>query len=152
MTRDAARIKPVVMICLIALLSTHGLAEEAGKKVYPIDLPTVLQLAGAQNLDIQIARERLKEARANHEGPREQFFPWLALGATYRRHDNQIQDIEGKILDVHKQSYSVGATLTAQVDIGDVIYKTLAAHQLVRAAAGDRGPAAGQPARCCSGL
>jgi outer membrane protein TolC len=123
-----------MVVVLAVWLSGRGFAEEAGKKTFPVDLPTVLRLAGAQNLDIQIARERLTEARANQESTREQFFPWLALGATYRRHDNQIQDIEGKILDVHKQSYSVGATLTAQVDIGDAIYKTLAAHQLVRAA------------------
>src|SRR5580765_4174444 len=36
-------------------------------KVYLIDLPTVLRLANAQNLDIQMARERLEEAKANHE-------------------------------------------------------------------------------------
>ena len=34
-------------------------------KIYAIDLPTVLRLADAQNLDIQIARERLNEAQAN---------------------------------------------------------------------------------------
>ncbi|MEO8426907.1 MAG: hypothetical protein ABI651_07335 [Verrucomicrobiota bacterium] len=38
--------------------------------VYQIDLPTALQLAGAQNLDIQIAREKLAEARANEESVR----------------------------------------------------------------------------------
>jgi outer membrane protein TolC len=133
MTRNAW-VKPAVVVFLTGLLSAHGLAEEVGKKVYPIDLPTTLQLAGAQNLDVQIARERLEEARANHESAREQFFPWLAPGATYRRHDNQIQNVEGEIIDVHKQSYTAGATLTAQMDIGDAIYKTLAAHQLVRAA------------------
>ncbi len=48
--------------------------------VYPIDLPTALRLANAQNLDIQIARERLKEAKANHESAVEQFFPWISPG------------------------------------------------------------------------
>jgi len=48
--------------------------------VYPIDLPAALRLANAQNLDIQIARERLKEAKANHESAVEQFFPWISPG------------------------------------------------------------------------
>jgi outer membrane protein TolC len=126
--------KAVLVVFLASLWTAQGLAQEAGKQVYPIDLPTVLQLAGAQNLDVQIAREKLEEAKANHESAREQFFPWLGLGATYRRHDNLIQNVEGRIIDVHKQSYTAGAALTAQVDLGDAIYKTLAAHQLVRAA------------------
>src|SRR4051812_36209971 len=40
---------------------------KTGSNVHVIDLPTALRLAGAQNLDIQIARERVAEARANDE-------------------------------------------------------------------------------------
>src|SRR5436305_6105107 len=102
--------------------------------VHPIDLPTALRLAGAQNLDIQIARQRLAEARANHESARWQFLPALTPGASYRRHDNLIQDVGGSIIDVHKEAYTVGPTLAAQVDLGDAIYKTLASRQIVKAA------------------
>src|SRR6059036_3386012 len=68
--------------------------------VYPIDLPTVLRLANAQNLDIQIARERLKEAKANHESAVEQFFPWISPGVAYRRHEGRIQAVNGPIASV----------------------------------------------------
>ena len=102
--------------------------------VYPIDLPTALRLAGAQNLDVQLARERLAEARANHQGALAQFFPWLAPGAVYRRHENRVQAVDGTIFDADKQSYSVGGSLTAQVELGDAIYKSLVAKQLVKAA------------------
>ena len=102
--------------------------------VYLIDLPTVLRLANAQNLDIQIARERLKEAKANHESAVELFFPWISPGAAYRRHENRIQDVVGNIIDADKQSYTVGGALTAQMDLGDAVYKSLAAKQLVNAA------------------
>jgi len=102
--------------------------------VYPIDLPTVLRLANAQNLDIQIARERLKEAKANHESAVEQFFPWISPGVAYRRHENRIQDVVGNIIDADKQAYAVGGALAAQMDLGDAIYKSLAAKQLVNAA------------------
>jgi len=101
---------------------------------YLIDLPSALELAGARSLDLQIAREKLAEARANDESATWQFFPWLGLGVGWRRHDNLIQNVEGKIIDVHKDSYSVGPTVSAQVDLGDAIYKKLAARQLVKAA------------------
>src|SRR5215208_17908 len=39
-----------------------------------IDLPTALKLAGAQSLDVRIARERLMEAKASHAGAMAQFF------------------------------------------------------------------------------
>jgi outer membrane protein TolC len=106
----------------------------AAAAVYSIDLPTVLRLAGAQNLDVQIARERLTEARANHESAVAQFFPWLSPGATYRRHENRIQAVDGSIFDADKQSYTIGGALTAQMELGDAIYKSLAAKQLVKAA------------------
>jgi len=102
--------------------------------VYLIDLPAALRLAGAQNLDVQIARERLKEAEANHQSAVQQFFPWISPGAAYRRHENRIQAVDGTILDVDKQSYTVGGSLNAQMDLGDAIYKALAAKQLVKAA------------------
>jgi outer membrane protein TolC len=102
--------------------------------VYPIDLPTALQLAGAQNLDIQIARERLAEAQANRQSAVERFFPWITAGAAYHRRDGVAQAVPaGTISDAHYQSYNPGAALTAQMDLGDAIYKSLASKQLVKA-------------------
>src|SRR5205085_11475178 len=46
--------------------------------VFPIDLPTVLRLANAQNLDVQIARQRLEEAKAQNDSAAEQFLPWIS--------------------------------------------------------------------------
>ena len=109
-------------------------AAETNVAAQPIDLATALRLAGAQNLDVAIARERVKEARAQHEQARAQFFPWIAPSIGYRRHDGNIQETSGNILDASRQSYSQGASLTAQVDIGDALYKSLAAGQLARAA------------------
>ncbi|MDB6124321.1 MAG: hypothetical protein JWQ71_3314, partial [Pedosphaera sp.] len=101
---------------------------------YTIDLPTVLRLANAQNLDIQIARERLAQAKASYQSAVMQFLPWLSPGVSYRRHDNFIQDVAGNIIDVHKESYAPGLTVNAQVDIGDALYKSLASRQTLRAA------------------
>ena len=88
----------------VALLQVVPVAAESNRspKVLTIDLPTALRLAGARNIDIQLAREKFAEARAAEESAIERFFPWLAPGIAYRRHDNLIQNTEGLIEDVHK--------------------------------------------------
>ena len=101
---------------------------------YRIDLPTVLRLAHARNLDIQIAKERLAEAQANQEVAIWQALPWVAPGVGYRNHQGLIQDVNGNIIDVHKQSYAVGPTSKLQLDIGDTLYKNLITRQLTKAA------------------
>ncbi len=109
--------------------------QSAPAGTYPIDLPTTLRLAGAQNLDIQIARQRLKEAEANRTSALERFFPWVGSGISYHRRDGLAQGIpSGVISNANFQSYSPGGTLTAQIEIGDAIYTSLATNQLVRAA------------------
>jgi outer membrane protein TolC len=122
---------PAIVMFLFAVGAVRG---EETNAAYRIDLATTLRLAGAQNLDVRFARERLVEAKANHSSALAQFFPWISPGITYRQHDDKIQDVEGNIIDVNKYSYAPGATLAAQVEIGDALYKSLAAKQLVKAA------------------
>src|ERR1043166_2572732 len=109
-------------------------AQPTNGAVHQIDLPTALRLAGAQNLDVKIAQERLREARANHQSAISQFFPWISPGITYRQHDDKIQDVQGNIIDVHKYSYAPGATVGVQLDLGDAMFKALASKQLAQAA------------------
>ncbi len=112
----------------------NSLSASGTNLVYPIDLPTTLRLAGAQNLDIQIAREHLNEAEANRQSAIEEFLPWLAPGVAYHRRDGVAQAVpSGVISDAHFQSYAPGATLAAQMALGDAIYNSLAAKQLLRA-------------------
>ncbi len=107
--------------------------DEAGTD-HLIDLPAVLRLAGAQNLDVQVARQRLAEAQALHQSAVLQFFPWVSVGISYARHDGQLQATEGDIVTVSRQAYAPGATLTGQWELGDAIYRRLAAKQLEYAA------------------
>ena len=118
---------------LVAALSVSAWSVDAADPLV-IDLPTVLRLAGAENLDVKIAREQLAEAQAADSAARMQFLPWLSPAAVVRRHDNRIQDVVGNMLETDKQSYTVGVTATGQVDLGDAIYRKLAAQQALRAA------------------
>src|SRR5207244_12315517 len=122
-----------VVALLINFIATGG-ESNAPEKTVLIDLPSALRLAGARNLDVQLARVKGAEAYAAQESANERFFPWVAPGITYRRRDNLIQNTEGVIEDVHKQSYSPGAAIAAQTDLGDAIFKSLEAHQLTKAA------------------
>ena len=125
--------EPVLILIVLLILIRTG-AAQTNTAAQPIDLPTALRLAGAQNLDVQIARERLVEAKAIHRSAVAQFFPWVSPGITYRQHDDKIQDVAGNIIDVNKYSYAPGATVGVQLELGDAIYKTLAAKQLANAA------------------
>jgi outer membrane protein TolC len=125
--------EPVLILIFLLILIRISVAQ-TNTAARPIDLPTALRLAGAQNLDVQIARERLVEAKANHRSAVTQFFPWISPGITYRQHDDKIQDVAGNLLDVNKYSYAPGATVGVQLELGDAIYKTLAAKQLANAA------------------
>jgi outer membrane protein TolC len=126
----------LIIALLAAALSSRGaddVSEGGNTNRLLIDLPTVLRLAGAQNLDVQIAQERVAEARANRESSTWRFFPSITPGASYRRHDDLIQDVAGNIIDVHKQAYTVGPSLDVQLQLGDAIYGHLAARQIERA-------------------
>ena len=121
--------------CALALGACVADAQMSNGSTYPIDLPTTLRLAGAQNLDIQIAREALKEAQANRVSAIEQFFPWLAPGIAYHRRDGMAQAVPaGTVSDTHFDSYAPGVTVVAQIVLGEAIYNALAAKQLSRAA------------------
>ncbi|MGN6553232.1 MAG: TolC family protein [Verrucomicrobiota bacterium] len=129
------RTLPVVSAAAVALLlaTAAGLAQETNT-TSAIDLATALRLAGAQNLDVQIARAQASEAKAQQEQARMQFFPWIAPGVGYRRHEGNIQDVVGNMIETDKQSYNAGGALNVQLDLGDAIYKSLAAKQLAKAA------------------
>jgi outer membrane protein TolC len=123
-----------VCICSLATATLILRAAETNKPFYAIDLPTALQLGGARSLDLQIAQQKLAEAKANRESSVWQFLPSVTPVVAYRRHDNLIQNVQGDIIDVHKDSYNVGGVIGGQLDLGDGIYKSLAARQLVKAA------------------
>lgn len=120
----------------------------------PIDLPTALQLAGANNLQIAFAAERVRQAVAQASRADVLWVPSLRGGVVYNAHTGQIQDTSGTVLDVDRGSLFVGggagtgsAPLTGLaggprmfVDLSpvDVLFEPLAARQVVRASLANR--------------
>ena len=100
----------------------------------PIDLPTALRLAGANTIDVQIAQQKLEEARGVEQQRVLAFIPTLAVGVGYKNHQGAIQDVGGKVFDASKQSYNLGGSASMDLSIGDAWYKRLAAKQQSEAA------------------
>lgn len=120
-------------VALLALLSGGAAAQTNAPQV--LDLATVLRLAGANSLEVKLAGERLREAQAKSEEARLRQFPWIAPGIGYKRHEGRTQNVEGELLDASKQAYSLGLSLTANLDLGQARYEALAARQRANAAA-----------------
>jgi len=99
-----------------------------------IDLSSALRLAGAQNLDVQLAVEQTALARAAHLQAEELFFPWIAVGGNYVGHQGNIQEVNGPLITAQKTALSAAGAIKLQTDLGDALFKTLATRQLVKAA------------------
>ena len=114
------------------------LAEAAARKptnASPIRLtsPPLLQLAGAQNLDDPDRTRAPDRSPGQPPSALERFFPWIPPGA-YHRRDGVAQAVpRGPSRMPTTNPIPQGAALTAQMDLGDAIYKSLAAKQLVKA-------------------
>ena len=123
--------------------------------VYPIDLSSALRLAGANNLQIALARERVNQAAARAAAANALWIPSISAGAVYNNHAGRIQGTEGEILEVSRNSLFVGggavfgnspanggasgpARMFVDLSLADTIFEPLAARQLVRATAADR--------------
>jgi outer membrane protein TolC len=125
-----------------------------GQMIQPIDLSAALRLAGAQDLDIAIARERVSQALAELEQARVLWLPSLYIGPNWIRHDGQVQTVQGQIQNISKSSLFLGGTaaagssvsgpvpaggpaqvsgLTSILRFSDAIFEPLAARQVADA-------------------
>jgi outer membrane protein TolC len=77
--------------------------------VQPIDLNTSLRLAGVQNPQLMIARQRVVEAAALRQLAAAQFLPSINVGTNYDSHAGNLQQSNGNILSVNRSAVYVGA-------------------------------------------
>jgi outer membrane protein TolC len=77
-------------------------------RVKPIDLASALQLAGVQNPEVLLARERVVEAVARRQLAAVQFLPSINAGTNFDAHTGPLQQSNGNILKVNRDSLYVG--------------------------------------------
>lgn len=121
---------------------------------YPINLGTALQLAGANNLQIALAEERVREALAQLEGAEVLWIPSINAGVGYNNHTGQLQATEGDVIEVNRESVFVGgggvlsgapltggaggpARLAVDISPVDIFFEPLAAGQAVAGSQAD---------------
>ncbi|HLJ92922.1 MAG TPA: TolC family protein [Gemmataceae bacterium] len=123
-----------------------SLAPPDGDKSLPISLPSALQLAHVQAVDIAAAAERIRVAMAVLDQARALWLPTLTVGGDYNRHDGKVQDTSGNILDNSRSSlmFGVGTGIGAAaiLSLDDAIFARLVARQQLRARQADLQTAA----------
>ena len=110
----------------------------------PIDLNTALRLAGVQNPQLMIARQRVVEAAALRQLAAAQFLPSINIGTNYDGHTGPLQQSNGNILSVNRSAVYVGAGAGAiaastinipgvvlEGNVAVMVFGYLTAHQVV---------------------
>jgi outer membrane protein TolC len=111
----------------------------------PIDLPSALRLAGAQNPEILLALQRVEEAVAFRQLAAAQLLPSVNAGTSVNIHDGPLQSSTGSIVEVNRGSmylglgaYAVGAGtvnipgLAWSGNVSEAIYANLVTRERVR--------------------
>lgn len=86
-----------------------SLGDLLGDEVAPIDLAAALDLAGVQNPEILIARQRVVQAVAERQLAAAQLLPSIRAGLSYDDHTGPLQQSFGNILSLHRSSMYIGA-------------------------------------------
>jgi outer membrane protein TolC len=104
---------------------------DAGKPL-PINLPTALKLGDARAIDVQVASEKIRLAAAQLQQARVLWVPTFLMGTDYYRHDGQIQDITGNVLNNSHASFTAGASPILIFTATDALFAPLAQRQVLR--------------------
>jgi outer membrane protein TolC len=81
--------------------------------VTPIDLATALRMVDVQNPQFLLAQARVLEAVAARQLAAAQFLPTINVGTSYDGHTGNLQQSDGNILSVKRNSLTVGAGVNA---------------------------------------
>lgn len=116
----------------LLLLSTA----QAQENVLAIDLPTALELAGANNLTIREYQAMQTLAAADHTKAKEWWLPDLYAGTSIHQLSGSAMNADGRFFtDVDRQNFWAGLGLNATWNFGDGIYKANAANLNAQATA-----------------
>ncbi len=96
-------------------------------ELLPIDLPTVIKVSGANNLDIQIAREVVQASRGQLESTVGSLFPALVPTALFEHVEGTVRTAEGKLIGAGFNTFQPSLALEWIINPGRVAYEIVAA-------------------------
>jgi outer membrane protein TolC len=105
--------------------------------VLPVGLDTVLRLAEDQNLQVGIAREKVRAAYADRDIANSRWLPDVWVGTAYYRHEGGIQDFTGQLVKSSYGSMFAGMEMNSQFDVREYAYQKLTAQRQVWQQKGD---------------
>ena len=105
----------------------------SAESTYPIDLPTALRLADANNPTANVARARVQQAVAAVDRTRVMWLPNLSFGPSVFYHDGLDQSRSGNVVSVSRGNYTLGIGPSLRVNVADALYVPLAARRGLRA-------------------
>ena len=91
---------------------------DAGQQ-FPLDLQTLLKLAGDKPLEIQVARAQAQAAEAEESLAFSKWVPALKPRLSFYRHEGEIQNTRGTFLTVDKQNAFGGGAVDLSVDLAE---------------------------------
>lgn len=118
------------------------------EEVFPVDLPTALQLAGANSLQVALAVERLSEAYTRVEQADVRWLPSVRVGFSYNRHNGRNQATDGTIVEASRGSFFAGGGVgsgtaplnggaggpprfAVDLSLAEIVFEPLAARRVV---------------------
>jgi outer membrane protein TolC len=151
--KNEVRIVKVVSLELTPPQVSPSLSEEpeplentAEETSFDIDFSTALSLVSGNNPQVAFARERINEAFAQWQAAKVLWLPSIRAGISYNKHEGQLQNSTGRILDVSRSSLqsglgvgSVGTGsppfpgLSVQFHFADAVFQPLIAQRTIAA-------------------
>ncbi len=106
-------------------------AGQAQVKVLPISLDTVFRLAGEQNTQIALARERVNEAFAEKCLADRSWLPNIGFGPRWTRYEGSIQNEDGTITHTSMGALFAGLGVDGRIDLHDAMFQRINAERKI---------------------
>jgi outer membrane protein TolC len=103
------------------------------RELLAVDLPTVLRVAAAQNLDIAQARERVEAAKGRYESSVEAVFPVIAPSLAYQHLEGVNQNANGSLTAANFTNFLPAISVQWILNPGRVVYDIIASKRRMEA-------------------
>jgi outer membrane protein TolC len=103
----------------------------AETKVLPIGLDTVLRLAEGQNGQVELAREKVREAYADQDLAKSAWLPAINVGTAYYRHEGGIQNEDGTLTHSSFGGMLAGVEVLGRLDLREAVFAQVKAESKV---------------------
>ncbi len=103
------------------------------RELLAVDLPTVLRVASARNLDIEQARQRVEASRGRYESSVEAVFPIFAPAVAYQHLEGVNQNANGTLTAANFTNFLPAISVQWILNPGRVVYDIIASKRRMEA-------------------